>query len=161
VQLYLLRHGIAEDDGPDGTDESRRLTDEGDEKLRSVLEVASNAGVEPTLILSSPLVRAHQTAKIAAETLGYEKKILFSDALKSEAHPDDLWQEVRTHQDERQLLLASHEPLMSQAMAFLLDCPNLKVDFKKGALVRIDFDRFGPTPQGVLKWMLTAKLAEL
>jgi phosphohistidine phosphatase len=51
--------------------------------------------------------------------------------------------------------MASHEPLMSSLTAYLLGCPAMQVDMKKAALVRIDLDRFGPEPRGLLKWMLT------
>jgi phosphohistidine phosphatase len=48
---------------------------------------------------------------------------------------------------------------MSSLVAFLLDSPALSVDMKKAALVRVDCDRFGPEPRGVLKWMLTPATA--
>lgn len=159
VQLYLLRHGIAEDNGPDGTDESRRLTSDGRTKLKRVLEVAREAGVKPSMILTSPLVRARQTAEIAAGVLGYNGGLVESDALIPSADPAEIWEEIRVHKNEESVLLASHEPLMSQMTGFLLGTPSLLVDMKKGAIVRIDFDRFGASPRGVLKWMLTPKLA--
>lgn len=159
MQLYLLRHGIAEDNGPDGTDESRRLTSEGREKLKAVLEVARDAEVKPTMILTSPLVRARQTAEIAAGILGYKEALVETKVLIPSADPAEIWDEIRVHKDEDSLLLASHEPLMSRMTAFLLGTPDLQVDLKKGSLVRLDFDRFGASPKGVLKWMLTPKLA--
>src|SRR5580704_17747368 len=58
IELYLLRHAIAEDHSPSGRDADRRLTDDGRKKLRRVLERARKASVTPTLILSSPLKRA-------------------------------------------------------------------------------------------------------
>jgi phosphohistidine phosphatase len=61
--------------------------------------------------------------------------------------------------NEAAILLASHEPLMSSMAAFLLASPALQVDMKKGALVRVDCENFGPAPRAMLKWMLTASLA--
>lgn len=159
VQLYLLRHGIAEDNGPDGRDESRRLTSDGRTKLQAVLEAARAAGVRPNLIITSPLVRARQTAEIAAGILGYKETLVESKALIPSADPAEIWEEIRVHKSEDSVVLTSHEPLMSQMTAFLLGTPALQVDLKKGSIVRIDFDRFGPSPRGVLKWMLTPKLA--
>jgi phosphohistidine phosphatase SixA len=78
-----------------------------------------------------------------------------TSALVPESSPFDAWEEIRNRKDERAILLASHEPLMSSLVAFLLDSPALHVDMKKAALVRIDCDRFGPKAAGVLKWMLT------
>jgi len=155
MDVYLLRHGIAEDARPGTSDSDRALTREGRDKLRRVLKRAEEAGVAPTLILSSPYRRAVETAEIAAEALDYRGKIVHAAALVPNASPSDAWDEIRSRTGEESILLASHEPLMSSLAAFLLDSPSLRVDMKKGGLLRIDCDRFGPDPEGLLKWMLT------
>ena len=155
MQIYLLRHGIAEDARPGQSDAVRALTAEGKEKLRRVLRRAADAGVRPGLILSSPLRRAVETAAVAAEALDYRGKVVESRALLPEASPFDLWEEIRRHGEEPSVLLASHEPLMSSATALLLGSPALEVDMKKAALVRIDCERLAHEPKGALKWMLT------
>jgi phosphohistidine phosphatase len=155
MQIYLLRHGIAEDARPGQSDAERALTAEGREKLRRVLRRAAAAGVRPASILSSPLRRALETAAVAAEALEYTGKIAESPALVPEASPYDLWEEIRRRGEEPAVLLASHEPLMSAMVAFLLAGPALQVEMKKAALVRIDCERLAREPRGVLKWMLT------
>ena len=160
MQIYLLRHGIAEDAGPGRSDAERALTSEGREKLKRVLKRARAAEVEPSLILSSSLKRAVETAEIAADSLEYGGKIVRVDSLKPEASPHNTWDEIRGRKDESAILLASHEPLMSSLGAFLLNCPALVIDMKKAALLRIDVDRLSQQPHGVLKWMLTPALAE-
>ncbi len=159
MQIYLLRHGIAEDARPGLRDFDRALTPEGNEKLRRVLARARAAGAAPTAILSSPLRRAVQTAQAAAEILRYSGKIVQTSALIPDAPPAGVWDEIRDRGGEPAVLLASHEPLMSSLAAFLLDSPTLIVDMKKAALVRIDCERTGPAPSGVLKWMLTPAVA--
>jgi phosphohistidine phosphatase len=159
VQTYLLRHGIAEDARSGQPDSERALTGEGEEKLRGVLKRARAAGVELSAILSSPYRRALQTAAIAAEVLEYKGKVRETRALLPEASPYDLWEELRSLQGESAVLLASHEPLRSGTAALLLASPSLQVNMKKGALVRIDCERLGREPRGVLKWMLTPALA--
>jgi phosphohistidine phosphatase len=160
MQIYLLRHGIAEDGKPGHPDSDRALTGEGRDKLRRVLKRARAADAAPSLILSSPYKRALETAEIAAEVLDYKGKIVRSRALVPDASPHDAWEEIRSHKDEAGLLLASHEPLMSSLAALLLNSPALTVDMKKSALVRVDVDRAGAQPRGVLKWMVTPALAE-
>jgi phosphohistidine phosphatase len=159
MEIYLLRHGIAEDRSPSGRDADRRLTDEGRQKLRRVLERAHSAGVNPSLILSSPLKRAMETAEIAARELGYEGKIVRVESLKPESSPQHIWDEVRSHPDESAILLAGHEPLFSATVAWMLGSTHAMVDFKKGALVRVSVDALGQEPAGVLQWMLTPKLS--
>ena len=159
MEIYLLRHGIAEDHATPGRDADRRLTEEGRAKLRRVLERAHQAGVTPSLILSSPYRRALETAEIAAHELGYEGKIVRSPALTPESSPQHVWDAIREHRDETAVLVTGHEPLFSATVAYLLGTARAMVHFRKGALVRIDVESTGPTPAGVLEWMLTAKLS--
>ncbi len=156
MQIYLLRHGIAENSTPDS---ERALTAEGREKLRRVLARARAADAAASLILTSPYRRAVETADVAVEVLGYQGKVVKTRGLVPDASPFDAWEEIRKRPDESAILLASHEPLMSSLFAFLLSSPGLMVDMKKAALVRVDCERFGPEPKGVLKWMLTPATA--
>jgi phosphohistidine phosphatase len=159
MEIYLLRHGIAEDRSATGRDADRRLTEEGRAKLRRVLERAHQSGVSPSLILSSPLRRALETAEIAAHELGYEGKITRIPALTPDSSPQAVWNAIREYRSESAVLLAGHEPLFSATVAYLLGSTREMVHFRKGALVRIDVESTGPTPAGVLEWLLTAKLA--
>jgi phosphohistidine phosphatase len=155
MEIYLLRHGIADDAKAGQPDAERALTSDGRDKLRRVLKRARSAGLDPSLILSSPYRRAFETAAAAADVLGYKGEIVRIKSLTPEASPHDTWEEIRDRKDEPSILLSSHEPLMSSMTAFLLDSPALIVDMKKAALLRIDCDRIGPKPRGILKWMLT------
>jgi phosphohistidine phosphatase len=159
VQIYLLRHGIAEDGGAGLPDSERALTNEGKKRLRDVVERAASAGVSPDLILSSPYRRAMETARIAAELFRHKKEILSTQALIPPSGPGDVWQEIRVHKDSASLLLVGHEPLFGMLAAYLLGTPELHIDFKKGAIVTIELPEIGVRPRGILKWMLTPKLA--
>jgi len=159
MEIYLLRHAIAEERSASGRDADRQLTEEGRQKLRKVMKRAAGAGVEPSLILSSPLIRAVQTAEIAAEFLKYAGKIVKVDSLTPDSSPREVWEEIRTRKDEPAILLAGHEPLYSATTAYLLGSTRSMVDFRKAGLVRIDVQGFGATPGGILQWMLTPKLA--
>ncbi len=159
MEIYLLRHGIAEDAAPGMPDADRALTSAGRQKLRRVLARARAAKVEPGVILSSPYRRALETAAVAVDALGYSGKVVQTGALTPDANPRETWEEIRARKTETSVLLASHEPLMSSLLAFLLNTPALMVDFKKAALARVDCDRFGPEPQGTLKWLLTPATA--
>lgn len=159
MEIYILRHGIAEDGQAGQPDSERALTADGRKKLRTVLRVAASAGVAPSLILTSPYKRALQTAQIAAEILDYKGELLRTKALEPSASPKAVWDEIRVHKDEARILLAGHEPLFSRLTAYLLGSPNLQVDFKKGAIACIELDRFPAEPHGVLRWLLTSKLA--
>ena len=157
MEIYILRHGIAEEAQTGKPDSERALTEEGRHKLRQVLQRAAAAGAEPTLILSSPYRRAVETARLAAQVLDCGE-MLNTEALLPSSTPEDVWQEIRTHRQEPALLLAGHEPLLSQVAAYLLGAPGIQIDMKKAGLVRIDQDGFHGPPRGLLKWMLTPRL---
>jgi phosphohistidine phosphatase len=159
MEIYLFRHGIAEDAKPGRPDSARELTDEGRRKTADVLKLARKAGVLPTLILTSPYARARQTAQIAADELGYEGHILPIDSLVPHSSPENVWKDIRDHGHEQAILLAGHEPLLSYTVAYLLNAPSLRVEMKKAALVRIDLESLRAAPHGVLRWMLLPKMA--
>lgn len=160
MHVYILRHGIAEDGSPGMSDADRALTPEGRRKLRDVLKLAAEAKVKPDLILSSPLKRALQTATIARQILGGKEEITESRSLLPGSSPDDVWSEIKSHQSVApSLLLVGHNPLFAHLAAYLLGTPNAQVEFKKGAMMRIDFENPGLKPKGTLRWYLTAGLA--
>ena len=109
--------------------------------------------------MTSPYKRALQTAQIAAEIFEYRGDLLRTKALEPNMAPKGVWDEIRVHKDEARILLAGHEPLFSRLTAYLLGSAELQVEFKKGAIVCIELDRFPAEPHGVLRWMLTPKLA--
>jgi phosphohistidine phosphatase len=131
------------------------LTGGGRDEVRSAAECARRAKIAPTLILSSPFVRAVETAEIAAEVLAYRAGIVRTEALIPSASPQRVWNEIRSRHDAMQVLLAGHEPLLSHLAAYLLNSPALRIDMRKASLVRIDLDLLAPNPSGILKWMAT------
>lgn len=159
MEIYLLRHGIAEDAPAGKKDAERALTAEGRKKLRQVLKRAQAAGVAPGMILTSPYLRARQTAEMAKAQLAPQALVAETRALTPMARPEEAWDEIRIYGDHAQVLVSSHEPLCGLLAGHLLRAPALEVDFKKGALMRVDVESAAPRPRGVLKWMLCPKLS--
>jgi phosphohistidine phosphatase len=159
MHVYLLRHGIAEDERPGLGDSDRPLTLDGKRKLRYVLKSVAEAGSKPSLILTSPLKRAVQTAEIAASSLGYAGEILRTKVLMPGGSPEQVWEEIRAHRSEEGLMLVGHNPLFDALGPYLLGTPSLQMDFKKGAILRVDIEAFGAQPRGILRWYLIAKLS--
>jgi phosphohistidine phosphatase len=159
MELYLFRHGIAEDALPGRSDSSRALTDAGRERSAAVAKMARDAGVVPSLITSSPYLRAVETAEVAAKEFGYAGELVRLTSLVPHGTPEGVWSDVRELRDEAAVLLAGHEPLMGHLAAYLLNAPNLAIDMKKSAMVRIDLATSGASPRGILRWMIIPKLA--
>ncbi len=157
MKIYILRHAEAEDRGPGVAEGARKLTTEGKRELRAVLRLARDAGVAPEVILASPWTRAVETALAASEALGTEQ-VIETKSLLPDVLPARIWGEVRSLRPLKEIMVVGHEPHLSGLAAFLLEAP-VAIDMKKAAIVRIDVqDREGP-PRGVLKWMVTPKLA--
>ncbi|MBV9397861.1 MAG: phosphohistidine phosphatase SixA, partial [Bryobacterales bacterium] len=79
-------------------------------------------------------------------------------ALLPAVAPAQVWKEIRSHHDAGEIMLVGHEPQLSRIAGFLLESP-LMIDLKKGALLRLTVDDNNGPPRGVLKSLLTPKLA--
>jgi phosphohistidine phosphatase len=156
MEIYILRHGIAEDGKPGQPDAERHLTSEGRQKLQRILTVARDAGVKPEVLLSSPYRRAMETAEIAQQVLRRSERILQTDVLTPGYTPERVWDEIRLHHDASQVMIVGHEPQLSTVVQFL--CGG-RVAMKKGAIARVDVESLGARPMGTLVWLLTARLA--
>ena len=157
MELYLFRHGIAENGSPDA---ERKLTDKGREKTALMARRARHAGVEPCLILSSPYLRAVQTAEVAAAEFGCQAPLVRIESLVPHGTPEAVWNDISDHRAEPSILLVGHEPLLSYLTAWLLAAPALRVEMKKSAMVRIDVESFRGSPHGILRWMMVPRLVE-
>jgi phosphohistidine phosphatase len=124
-----------------------------------VAKMARAAKVRPSAIISSPYVRAVETARIAARELGFEGKLINAPELVPHGSPENVWNVIRERREDDSILLAGHEPLLSHLVSYLLASPALRVEMKKSALVRIDVDSLRGAPHGVLRWMVIPRLA--
>jgi len=157
MEIYVLRHGEAEERETNRADGDRKLTAKGKQDLKAVLKIARKAEAVPDVILTSTLRRAQETAAIAAEVLGCEQVVETRNLLPG-ASPDLVWKEIGTDYKVEKILLAGHQPHLGSLIGLLLEAP-VMVDLKKSSMLRITTQgRLGP-PRGVLKWMLTAKIA--
>jgi dTMP kinase len=161
MRVYLLRHGDAETRAAGTRDADRRLTVQGRQRLRRVLERAHAAKVRPSLILTSPLVRAAETARLAAEVLKIPGTVVETDALAPWSTPPAVWRLLRGQAVEDSVLLVGHEPLLGDLASFLLGSSRKIVAMKKGALLCLEMESPGQTPRGTLQWLLTPRTVAL
>jgi phosphohistidine phosphatase len=155
LEIYLLRHGIADSPPPGGRDADRHLTIPGIGDLRRAVKAGQLAGLQPSLVISSPYVRAVESAQVAARLLKYDGPIVKSSDLTPDSSPARLWSELRTHHDERSILVVAHEPLLSATASWMLGASRVVIEFTPGMMVRIDVPDLGPEPRGVLRRIFT------
>jgi len=160
MQLYIVRHGIAVDreDPKCPPDPERFLTAEGLEKTRQVAKGMAEIGVAPDLLLSSPYVRAFQTAEIFAGELGYSKnKIRKTDLLLPGAEPLQLFRELAKDKDLSVVFLFGHAPHLDEVIATSIGSRHHISSLKKGGVALIELKRLVP-PSGEVVWLATPKL---
>ncbi len=150
MRLYILRHGIAEERGgiPDG---ERRLTPEGIEKMQREARAFVRIGVDPEAIVTSPLVRAMETAEIVADALGLRDVLRVDDRLAGGFGLGDLQDIVAADPRVQRWMLVGHEPTLSMLGRVLTG--GSAIDLKKGGLIVVETDRIEPGA-GYLKWVL-------
>ena len=141
MELYFLRHGIAEElDGVKyKVDSERPLSSEGRSKMKEIARAIQRMEIEFDQILSSSYVRAQQTAQAVAEELKWKNKISLCEPLIPSASPKDLFREISTrYQNCESVLLVGHEPNISRSISSLLAGHlNLAIQIKKGGSVFI------------------------
>ena len=161
MNLYILRHGIAVDPGsPDyPNDADRPLTPKGERKLQRITEAMLALELSFDVILSSPYVRARQTAEIIAEARKARKRLELSDSLTPGGSPKKLVELLNglTPQPE-DVLLSGHEPFFSGLISLLVSGePGLSVVVKKGGLCKLSIEHLKPGCCATLEWLLTPK----
>src|SRR5437899_13004594 len=123
MEIYLLRHGLAVEQGTAGynTDAERPLTEEGERKLWDISQAMRKLELEFDLILSSPYTRARQTAEIVADGLKARKKLEFSDSLTPDGSSRELIESLnRLRPKLDRVLLVGHEPYFSGLISLLV-----------------------------------------
>ncbi|MBC8144475.1 MAG: phosphohistidine phosphatase SixA [bacterium] len=160
MMLYLMRHGIAEDVAPSGGDSERRLTQQGTLRTAMVAKSLKRFGLEFNRIVSSPYVRAHQTAEIVARITDHDQKIILDSRLTPFASFDDVCDLIAENADVETLLLTGHEPSMSAFISGLAADGRLAVDVKKASVTAIELYHTRKPARGSLQWSVTPKLLE-
>jgi phosphohistidine phosphatase len=157
MQLYLVRHGIAVEGGEGIPDELRTLTDKGRRRFHKTARAFGKLGLRLDLILTSPLVRAVQTAEILAGEADHREV----DVLQ-ELDPKFDVEAVRaaiTNRigDSRAVAIVGHEPQLSSVLAALSGVSQADIDLKKGAIVRLDASTLTDGESADPRWWLKPK----
>lgn len=166
MNLYLLRHGIAaaKDDPAFESDSERPLTKKGVKKFRKAALGIERLGISFDAILSSPLVRARQTADVVAEILGRESCVEEIPALAPDSSSEQLLSELSRFEGKEHVMLVGHEPFLGNLAKFLLtrkSDSDVPIPLRKGGICRIDIDAVPPTQPGQMHWLLTPKQLRL
>jgi phosphohistidine phosphatase len=150
MELYFLRHGVAADVGPEGSgDAGRPLTAEGIKKMKEEARGLRRLDVRPDVLLSSPLVRARQTAEIVRHALGLDSRLV--DALAPGCDVAQLRDLLGEYRSAERIMVVGHEPDFSDLIGALTG--GSRIMLKKGGLARVDLETVSDGA-GTLVWLL-------
>jgi phosphohistidine phosphatase len=153
-EIYIIRHGIAAERGDAYPDDSKRpLTAKGIARLKREAKALDELEVVFDQIITSPLVRAKQTADVFAETMKSKPPVATSDALTPAGTPAAVIQELARHAKKGRIALVGHEPNLGELAARLIGARHA-IEFKKGGICRIDFEVLPPKGHGELRWFV-------
>jgi phosphohistidine phosphatase len=156
-----MRHGLAVARGSVRfSDDARRpLVPEGKEKMREIGEGLRRMGFEVDWIVTSPLVRATETAGIIAESLASSAPVDVCEAMRPGGAAEDALAYLAKRPNCRRVLVVGHEPDLSEMAARLIGAgSHANLGFKKGGCCMISFDEFPPKSPGQLVWWMTPRL---
>jgi phosphohistidine phosphatase len=157
-ELYLIRHAIAEQRGDKWPDDSKRpLTADGIAKMEKAARGLARLGVRLDVILTSPLVRARQTADIVAAELEHHPPIVTADALVPGGDYPSVIAALEKQLRRLRIGLVGHEPGLGEIAARLIGSRH-PIQMRKGAVCRIDVDELPPNGPGDLRWLLPPKI---
>jgi phosphohistidine phosphatase len=161
MDLYILRHAIAVERGTAGyeKDFDRPLTPDGEEKLRRVCKAMRNLDLSFDLILSSPYVRARETAEQVSNSLGLQKKLQICESLGAEEDPRELIVALtQLAPAPGSLLLVGHEPGLSTTVSLLISgTAKSCLTLKKAGLCKLTTEAIKPGRCATLEWLLTPR----
>lgn len=153
MDLYVVRHAVAVDRASfAGPDADRPLTPEGREKFAAVAEALARMGVRPARLWSSPLARAHQTARILMEALDVSR-LEETEALACGARPKRVLELVSAAGDGPAVVVG-HEPDVGQLVAAAIGAKS-PLPLQKGAVAGLSFDDAPKPGRGRLFLWLT------
>ena len=156
-QLFLIRHGVAEERGDAWPDDAKRpLSEDGIERFQKSARGLARLDVWLDVVLTSPLVRARQTAEIVASAFDPRPSIITIESLAPGGSYASLVADLEKHGRKTRIALVGHEPGIGELGARLIGSRH-SFEFKKGAVCRIDVDEIPPVGPGDLRWFLTPK----
>jgi len=156
VKVYFLRHGIAADrDEWKGGDFERPLTPEGRERMEREAKALAKLGLEPGAIVTSPLLRAKQTAEILADALKMRKKLVEDERVAQNFDRVKLAGVLQDHAGVDEVVIVGHEPDFSALVGDLVG--GAAIALKKGGLACVELTS-ASAPAGELLWLIPPKV---
>jgi phosphohistidine phosphatase len=161
MRLYIVRHATADPHGTPGVrDDDRALTKEGIQKIREAAAGLRSLDYIPEAVLSSPLLRARQTAELLLEVFGKGIEFKITPSLAPSGSRQELYREIALYDKKlKSLMLVGHQPSLGEiAGEIAWGSPDHYVELKKGGTCAIDLESVRDIPKGKLVSLLTPSI---
>ena len=153
MKLIIMRHGKAEDGNPEG-DHARKLTPKGHRQAERQAQRLAKSGQLPNLILSSPLVRARETAETFAQAADISGPMI-QTWLACGMSPETAVEELAAYKEFGSVCIGGHEPDLSSLVALLTGSSAGSIQMKKGSMAILSANP--PSKRATLEVLLPAK----
>jgi phosphohistidine phosphatase len=154
----LIRHAVAEERGDEWPDDAKRpLSDDGASRMHKAARGLDRLGVTLDVVVTSALVRAKQTAELVAGAMNPRPPIVTADSLAPDGNYQAIIADLEKQAKRTRIAIVGHEPGIGEFAARLIGSRH-SIEFKKGAVCRIDVDALPPSGPGDLRWLLTPKI---
>ena len=158
LSIYLVRHGLAAERGAAWPDDGKRpLVPRGVERLREETAALKAMAITFDAILTSPLTRAKQTADVLAAGLSPHPSVQIIASLAPGGSYAAFLADLGKHSKRSHVACVGHEPDLGQLAARLIGAKRA-IEFKKGAICRIDLDALPQGGPGHLRWFVTPRM---
>lgn len=157
MNLFLIRHSIAEDPSPHKSDAHRELTQEGKDLMLSGCKFLIKLAPKLNLILSSPYIRAYQTAEIISNYYGSEDKLIKENNLAAGCSTGNLIEVLSIYQEEN-ILIVGHQPDLSNHISNFVSNGNMNLIFQPASIAKIRFDSKVGFGRGILEFLIQSDI---
>ena len=159
MDVYVLRHGKAEERSPAvRSDSRRRLTETGKKELRCICSAIRDLDVRLDCVVSSPLLRARQTAEIALlHVKSKKRRAVFWDELRPESGAGEVLKRLSALKPDSSVMLVGHEPLLSGLIASMVSPGGVSISLKKGGFAHVQASARGNAVAGTLRSIMTPR----
>lgn len=155
MNIYFIRHGDAEKISINKKDFDRELTSNGKVRLKNAVLGWKNYIDAFDYLISSPLLRARQTANIIAEHFEIKNEIIVNKKLTSGGLTADIIEIANTLESEN-IAFVGHQPDFSEHISKLISASFANIEFKKAAIAKVSFHTKVQLSRGVLEFLIPA-----
>lgn len=158
LELCIIRHGLAGATQEDeNMDQERPLKKKGKKKMKDIAKGLKDLKVSFDVVLTSPLLRAKESAEIVNEYCGMDKKVMITDLLKPNSSYQKLSKFLNELKESKTVAIVGHEPFLTGFASYCLSSKSPFLNLKKGGVLMLEIDKEIKPGKCMLSWLMEPK----